>query len=139
MDRVAFQKIHDFYLHEKAWRNESRKFWEIVSNNPIGNAFKTMLTPRKNRQFREKIFRKFTGQMKAIALIKDKVIPAKDIVNTLTTGKSAVPVAINTLDFPYRYTHEIPFPIYHDTKMNNDVDTCFESVFRQIADFLKTK
>jgi len=45
------------------------------------------------------------------AMLKDKVIPAKGIIETLIGKSLSCPKNVEVIDFPYEYTHEMPFPV----------------------------
>jgi hypothetical protein len=66
------------------------------------------------------------------ALKEDHVFPMDTIYQTFEgTG-----VKINKVDFPFSYTHEIPFPIFKDQKTAGKVDENFDEIFSKAGCFL---
>ena len=137
MDSVAFEKLNAFYLQEKNWKKNSGVFLNILKNDNIGMAFRAMLAPGRLRKFREQVFEKFSRQVQAIGLVKDKIIPGKGIFNTLRGERNRIPVYVNISDLPFSYTHETPFPVFTNSAASFAVDQGFERIFRQIAGFLR--
>jgi len=137
MDSEAFISLRKYYLGDflKEMKT-STPFSMYIKNNPLGNAFRAMIAPECLKTFRESTLQKLSEQIKVVALKKDKVIPANHIESTFSCIKNRVKGMIEELDFPYEYSHEIPFPI-----LNNPnyllVDKSFERVFRSVVDFLR--
>ena len=72
------------------------------------------------------------NQLKAVALAKDTVIPAKSIAYTLKETGSKHTVSIK--DFQFAYSHETPFPILKNG-LSAEVDKSFDLVFSEAAKF----
>lgn len=102
--------------------------------HPEGLVFRSMLNYSIMLQQREDMFRKVAGQVLAITLEKDAVIPSYEIINTLQGSKRDIPIDVQILDFPYDYRHEDPFPI--SETIDELVDTSFNLVFKKVSDFL---
>jgi hypothetical protein len=85
---------------------------------------------------RQKTLAKLTQKLTVIGLLKDRVIPVKEIMETLKNNKGKLNFDFTILDFPYHYTHENPFPVYYDENAIQ-VDRNFELVFSKIARILK--
>lgn len=100
-----------------------------------GVNFRCMLNYKELTQYREEIFRKMSDQFYAITLVKDEVVPAYEVINTLNGVCRDIPIRIETLDYPYKYIHEDPFPAL--TKIADEVDEQFRLTFDKISDFLK--
>ncbi|WP_080902850.1 DUF6051 family protein [Parabacteroides sp. Marseille-P3160] len=100
-----------------------------------GVNFRCMLNYKTLTGFREDRFRELSDQFYVIALAKDEVVPAYEIINTLQGIDRDIPIPIETLDYPYKYTHEDPFPII--PKIADQVDEQFHLTFDKICDFLK--
>jgi pimeloyl-ACP methyl ester carboxylesterase len=137
MDSEAFANLRKFYTVDFLRKMKtSSPFSEYVSKSLFGNAFQAMLAPECLKSFRESLFQKLNNQIKVIALKKDSVIPANYIDSTFSCIRNRVKGIVETLDFPYAYSHEMPFPILN--KSNSlQVDQSFERVFRPAADFLR--
>lgn len=137
MDSKAFSCLRKYYLGDFA--NElktSTPFSTFIKNSPIGNAFRAMLAPESLKRFRNNTFQTLNERIKIIALKKDQVIPAKFIQSTFSCMKHRVKDMLEVFDFPYDYSHEIPFPVLNNPNYKQ-VDRCFESVFSSAANFLR--
>ena len=100
-------------------------------------AFRAMLAPRKLQKFREQVFEKFSRQVQAVSLLKDKIIPGKGIYETLKGNRNKIPIHVKITDMPFQYTHENPFPVFTNQVASLAVDRSFEQIFSQIAGFLR--
>lgn len=137
MDSKAYSSLRAYYLGDFVKEMKTTTpFSMYIKNNPLGNAFRAMVAPECLRTFRESALQKLSGQIKVIALKKDKVIPANYIESTFSCIKNRVKGMFEELDFPYEYSHEIPFPILNNSNYLQ-VDQCFERVFSSAADFLR--
>jgi hypothetical protein len=101
---------------------------------PEGTHFRCMLNYKVLTQQREDIFRKMSRRFYAIALEKDEIVPAYEVINTLQGSRRDIPIKVDILDYPYNYTHENPFPILNETA--DDVDRQFRLTFDKLCDFL---
>jgi hypothetical protein len=104
--------------------------------HPEGLVFRSMLNYSVMLPQREDMLRKAAGQILAISLERDTVIPSYEIINTLQGSKRDIPVEVQVLDFPYDYRHEDPFPIAET--ISRLVDNSFNIVFKKVTDFLKS-
>ena len=80
---------------------------------------------------RENSFKHLINRIKAIGLEGDFVVPGNAIKDTL--GK--VFFDVDVLDFPFKYSHEAPFPV-HNQKINDAVTQSFNLVFNKASLFL---
>jgi len=132
MDQKAFDRLRHFYIEELDWEmKKSEILAGLLNQTPVGSGFLAMLSHENLRQFRESKFRELQNQILAIALQKDKVIPASGILDSLNPW-----VNVEVLDFPYAYSHENPFPLL-DAEKADEVNRCFETVFKKAAAFLQ--
>jgi hypothetical protein len=129
MDNHSFNEVFDFYLS----RFEKKDKTQAAHHSQLGIAFRAMLDKKVFRSFRENRFSKMREQLKAVALAKDAVIPAKNIIHTLNETGSKHTVGVK--DFKFPYSHETPFPILKTT-LSAEVDKSFDSVFSEAAGFL---
>jgi hypothetical protein len=106
----------------------------IEEDHMEGKVFHAMLNYQLMREFRESLFRKSAGDFYAITLKKDRVIPAFEVKNTLQGAYGDIGIEVETLDFPYEYTHENPFPLKRVDPLI--VDDGFNLVFRKACAFL---
>jgi hypothetical protein len=86
-------------------------------------------------EHREKLFRKMSRRIMAIALVRDTVIPPYEVMNTLQGINRDIPIPVNVLDFPYPYSHEEPFPTH--PKLREPVDQMFRKTFDCFSEFLR--
>lgn len=100
-----------------------------------GINFRCMLNYKTLTEYREDIFRKMSHQFYAITLAKDEVVPPYEVINTMMGVKRNIPIKIEMLDYPYKYSHEDPFPAL--TKIADSVDEQFRITFDKIGEFLK--
>ena len=99
-----------------------------------GKVFRAMLEFKKSRDYRESLLRKFEDRIYAIALKKDAVIPAYEVVHTLNGAYRDIGIRVDVMDFDFPYTHETPFP----THKNNaaEVSKAFNRVFDKVSGFM---
>ncbi|NMC37545.1 MAG: hypothetical protein GYA41_04395 [Bacteroidales bacterium] len=135
MDSVAFNKIYNFYL-EDFEREISRKKSQYgrISESQLGMAFRAMIDYGRLRSYRDNLLEKLKDQIRSIALLKDTVIPADGIVNTMV--KSRKPQRnVEVWDFPYEYSHENPFPVSGKV-CGATINTWFNRLFSDACLFL---
>jgi hypothetical protein len=134
MDSRAFDRIYNYYLNdfEKSLTGKS-PLVDFLSSTQIGLAFRSMIDTGRLKTFRENILNKLKGQIHTISLLKDTVIPCKGVISTLDNSHKKEIVDI--WDFPYKYSHENPFPVF-DLPLSKKVDYWFEKVFAEAALFL---
>ncbi len=132
MDQQAFGRLRHYYINELgAEMDHSALLSASMNQTETGRSFLAMLAAGTLKSFRESVFEKLHKQVHAVALLKDRVIPAGGIVNALNRF-----IQVDVLDFPYDYSHENPFPILSAEKATL-VDRGFENVFSKAAAFLQ--
>jgi len=67
-------------------------------------------------------------RIRAVGLKKDGVIPPSGMAEMLSSRQS------ETIDFPFQYSHENPFPILGNP---GEVDESFDLVFNRAVGFLR--
>jgi hypothetical protein len=134
MDSVAFDRVYNYYLNdfEKTLTGKS-PLVDLLSSTQVGMAFRSMIDIGRFKTFRENILNKLRGQIHSISLLKDSVIPCKGVISTLDNSRKKDIVDI--WDFPFKYSHENPFPVF-DFPLSKKVDFWFERVFAEAALFL---
>jgi hypothetical protein len=115
--------------------NKRNPFAEFLSSTQIGIAFRSMIDFSRFRSFRENILGKLKEQIRSITLRKDIVIPSDGIVRTMNTGTGAKRDQVEVWDFPFRYSHENPFPVFNNP-VSSEVDRCFERLISRAGLFL---
>ncbi len=132
MDQQAFDRLRKYYINELGSEMErSDLIKNSMNQTEMGLSFLAMLSAGNLKSFRENAFRKMKNRVQAVALQKDKVIPAAGILEALNRF-----VNVEVMDFPYEYSHENPFPLIEG---NNSylVDQSFEKIFSKAAVFLQ--
>ncbi|MDR3272409.1 MAG: DUF6051 family protein [Flavobacteriaceae bacterium] len=120
------------HLESHIKRNEVLRHY--LHTSPEGAYFRCMLNYKVLTQQREDIFRKMSGRFYAIALEKDEIVPAYEVINTLQGSRRDIPIKVDILDYPYDYIHENPFPVLNETA--HEVDRQFQLTFDKFCDFL---
>lgn len=95
--------------------------------------FQSMINQNIHSTLRKTGFQNLSGQIMALGLANDLVVPGKAIAQTLMHHGNNINVEV--LDFPYNYSHEKPFPM--DTPhIAATIEPHFNTVFSKAADFL---
>lgn len=103
-------------------------------SHPEGINLRSMLNYKALTEYRENLFRSMHPRILAICLVKDSVIPAYEVINTLNGIRRDIPIPVEIMDFPYPYKHEDPFPA--STAIAEEVDIAFRKTFDRISRFL---
>ena len=103
--------------------------------HPEGVNFRSMLNYKTLTRYREQKFREMSERIYAITLSEDTVVPAYEVINTLQGTNRDIPIRVDTLEFPYKYTHEDPFPALENIK--EEVTRQFVKTFDLVCDFLQ--
>lgn len=136
MDSHAYTNLLKYYLSD--FLNETKTsspLSEFINGSNIGEAFISMISPECKTEYRNSRLEALSDRIGIVSLMKDKVIPSSNILSTFACVKNRLKGMVNEFDFPYTYSHEVPFPILNNPQAML-VDQCFEKVFRPAADFL---
>ncbi|HEY4787572.1 MAG TPA: DUF6051 family protein [Bacteroidales bacterium] len=135
MDNIAFDSIKNYYtLNLSNILKNNKLLSSLLSEFSLGKAFYAMLKEENNKEWREKILNESLKQIYAVTLKKDTVIPALGTEKVL--GFSHKLQAHNEIiDFPYDYSHEVPFPVSGKTDCSI-VNQSFDKVFSRAGEFL---
>jgi hypothetical protein len=133
MDEKAFETIWNYYY------NDFIKREEVPSSFPddsVEKGFRALIRTDKLKKFRETFFTQASNRVQAVSLKKDVVMPTKGIINAL--GKKLSSKNLVELDFPYSYSHQIPFPFHIESSKTDPtlIQQSFDSVFNRAAGFL---
>lgn len=135
LDSEANVSLYSFVVeHLKSHMRRDRKLYDYMNREPEGINFQCMLNYNTFTAYREKLFRKMSDRFYSIVLQKDEVVPPYEVINTLQGVRRDIPIKIEVLDYPYRYTHENPFPV--NEKDKDEIDYQFKITFDKIGDFL---
>lgn len=105
----------------------------IKQDHLEGKVFYSMLDYQKMRSFREELLKKYEKQIYAITLMKDRVIPSFEVINTLKGAYRDIDIKVDELDFDRSYIHENPFPFSNDR--SGKVKEDFDMVFKKVCEF----
>lgn len=129
MDEEAFSGLRFFYLRQfEKELNSTDSPLSQIKENQATKAFNAMIDAGRLSQWRNDRFEKMHSRISTIALKKDRVIPPAGISEMMLSGN------MKTMDFPFEYTHENPFPLSEE---KTGVNQCFEKVFAEAAAFLR--
>jgi hypothetical protein len=137
LDSEANVRLYSFLVEhlESHLKHDARLFAHLNDSSESGVAFRSMLNYREMVDYREGGFRRLADRIAAIALTGDGVIPPYEVENTLKGRNRDIPVSVQTMDFPFPYRHEDPFPAL--TGISVEVDAAFNEVFERIGAFLR--
>jgi len=137
MDNQAFARLHDYVLNHTAIREK-----EIIIPEQNAHllkdgwkAFLAMSGMKNYIKYREEAFKRLINRIKAVGLKSDFVVPGMAIRETFGKVFNNTRFDIEVMDFPFKYSHETPFPI-NIQKINDSVTQSFHTVFRQASLFL---
>ncbi|MDL2245278.1 DUF6051 family protein [Parabacteroides sp. OttesenSCG-928-J18] len=129
MDKEAYERLTHYYMTDfLQYGNLPQSFRE----DDFEKAFKAMIRPDHLQTERESFFAQACHRIRAISLKQDRVMPTAGIRKAL--GKAAHKI-LEELDFPFPYTHQVPFPL-QGAKEKEQVDDAFRTVFGKAASFL---
>lgn len=108
IDQRANDSIKDYYLnvfvHDKYYQSNSTLF----ANDSIETAFKWLIDPKMFVDQRESFFVNNYNRIHSLTLKKDSVVPTIGVQEAF--GPTASATMLEELDFPFEYSHQIPFP-----------------------------
>lgn len=129
LDKDAFDRLQHYF------RNDFMERLDIPSsfkNDFLEEAFKSMIRPDVMTEYRESFFQRACNRIRAISLKNDIVMPTAGIISAL--GKASGKI-LKEFDFPFSYTHQIPFPTNGRTDQEL-VSQSFDRTFGEAAAFL---
>jgi len=107
--------------------------FQDVNLHPQESWFKMMLRYNYFQKERETRIREIQSQVKAYVLEKDEVAPPMEALNTLQGGYRNIKVDVEIKDFPFDYSHMVPFPLTN--KIQGEVTEAFEQFIQSASDF----
>ena len=137
LDSDATIAIYSFYTErlDRELKHDKRMAHYFNGEHPAGNYFKAMLNYNKYKETREKRLREIAGNIKAVALKKDEVVPPNEVINTLKGENRDIPVEVSVFDYNFPYDHITPFPNKKDIEA--EVDKSFNELFEIAARYLQ--
>lgn len=134
LDNKASECLQHYYLDVLPCEMHSPGIvHDFFEQSAIGKAFQSLLSHGIKKKEREYLFSEKAQQIKVLSLHNDTVMPYNKVGKAF--GPKNLP-HINTLDFDYPYTHEVPFPVMNK-KITTSVNHAFEEVFSDAAHFLQ--
>ena len=101
--------------------------------HPQESWFKMMLRYNYFQKEREERIRSIQSEIKAYVLEKDEVAPPMEALNTLKGGYRNIMVDVEIQDFPFDYSHMVPFPLTN--KIQDEVTASFNQFIQSASDF----
>lgn len=129
MDRRSFKMLNSYYREVFVKDNVEKR---RVGDN-IEDAFITHIGYELNKEKRVGFYKKNKDRIRIISLKKDTVIPTKGIKRALGGVYKSI---LTELDFPFKYSHEVPFPADGQKVNLVEKNFWFENVFSKAALFL---
>jgi len=134
LDQQAFEHLRKYYLNHDSWRRTTLKSYvKRMDVKNVARAFMAMLSPEYFSSLRNTVFSNFNDRLLVYGLKDDKVFPEEHIMDNFKGSG----VWVNRLHFPYPYSHEAPFPLSKDPSVSREVDKSFDSIFKEIGNFLR--
>jgi hypothetical protein len=101
----------------------------------VAVVFKSLLNINKQKEYRENKLKNLTNKIKALALVKDEVIPPESVIQTLKGDNKKIGIDVDVMDFSFEYDHISPFPL--GDKIKDEVNKSFDEVFTIAGEFLR--
>ena len=129
IDSTAHQALADYYGEHFESNLAStaplRRLFERVQD--LGTSFRSMLFLDRLGEFRVPRLKELGKRLAALVLKRDRVVPSGAVTATLSAAThSSGWSPVTVVDFPYRYTHEEPFPVL--TEERSEVESAFRLV-----------
>ncbi|MFD0700917.1 DUF6051 family protein [Myroides pelagicus] len=105
--------------------------------HPGESWFKTMLRYNHFQGERESRLRELEKQILSINLKTDEVAPPVEALNMLKGPYRDIAIDVNIFDFPFKYSHMVPFPL--TSKNAEEVDVQFNLIMDKMAQFYQKK
>lgn len=130
---IKMQSVFTELLSSDFKFDKRLKHYQDDDLHPQESWFKKMLRYNYFQHEREKRIKEIESQIKAYVLEKDAVAPPMEALNTLQGGYRNINVEIEIRDFPYDYSHMVPFPLTH--KYKSEVSEAFRHFTKSASDF----
>ena len=132
---IAMQKSFAELLSTD-FRNDPRLgHFQNSELHPDESWFKMMLRYNFFQKERETRLAELQHQIKAYVLEKDEVAPPIEALNTLQGGYRTLKTSVEVVDFPFDYSHMVPFPL--TKKDEQEITEAFEHFINSAVDFYR--
>jgi pimeloyl-ACP methyl ester carboxylesterase len=129
LDKEAFDRLQHYFLNDFLARTDIPPAFK---NDDLERAFKAMIEPNVLKEYRESFFKRACNRIRAVSLKHDVVMPTAGIIAALGEASSKI---LKELDFPFTYSHQIPFPMTGHTDPEL-IRRAFDRTFGEAAAFL---
>jgi hypothetical protein len=135
LDSDATIALYSFFLarFDNELLADDRLAHYMSSKHPEGRYFRAMLSYHDQKEVRESRFAEMSSRVAALALRRDTVIPANEVLNTLTGDFRDIPIRVDVTDFEHDHSHVVPFPL---NTSDGDVERALVRVFTRAAEHL---
>lgn len=136
-DSETYKSMTNFYVlnFEEEIKKSSGMKRYFANPDDAAVDFKSLLSIDMLKEHREKKLNSLSDRIKALALVKDTVIPPESVIQTLNGNDKKISTEVIVMDFPFDYDHISPFPL--GESIQNEVDKSFGEVFNIASEFLK--
>ena len=134
LDSAAFESLNRCYVSEGFCLKLDDLLYKPPYKKAVQMAFSSMMNSEVNDTFRNSALKTLHNRLHVCALEKDDVIPAKAVAETFSTAINNTDNVVESLDFPFKYSHVTPFPY---TGNQPEVNQAFDMIFNKAAEFLK--
>lgn len=130
---IKMQSVFTELLSSDFKFDQRLKHYQDDILHPQESWFKKMLRYNYFQSEREERIQEIRYQIKAYVLERDEVAPPIEALNTLQGGYRKIDVEVEVQDFPYDYSHMVPFPLTH--KHKTAVTQAFQQFIKSACDF----
>ncbi len=136
-DSETYKSMTNFYVlnFEEEIKKSSGMQRYFANPDDAAIDFKSLLSVDMLKEYREKKLNNLSDRIKALALVKDTVIPPESVIQTLNGDDKKISTEVIVMDFPFDYDHISPFPLGENIQV--EVDKSFGKVFNIASEFLK--
>ncbi len=136
MDSMAFERLYSYFLlNFEDDIGRKGPLAEYLNSDSTGLAFRSMIDYARLPEYRERRLGELGERCSCISLSDDRVIPPSGIEKTMRLNRRKSAARLEILDLPYKYSHEVPFPVAGDD-LNKPVDDAFSRIFAKASAFL---
>ena len=127
IDNHAFSSLLQLFNDTLNGTTDELKSLEHGTGNNAYRYLKSLLIFNRMNEERDSRFMELQDRIRVLALEEDQVMSPCALEKTFS--ESGIPV--ETASFPYKYTHENPFPVIY----GDDADCALDSVITKAAEF----
>lgn len=129
MDGESFRTMIKYYTENFIYFKDEKR----LKGDQLEHAFICHIDKSLYRSQREYFYNENAKRIRVLSLKKDTVIPTSGIKSALGAEQLQ---CLEELDFPFNYSHEVPFPEVGPKVSATERRYWFERVFSEASDFL---